>query len=47
MKYVEIAEAIDVSEATVKTRIHRAKIKLKELLEKQPDLKEMVSNAKR
>lgn len=47
MKYEEIAEALDIPEATVKTRIHRAKIKLKALLEKQPDMKEMVSNAKR
>ncbi len=46
MKYEEIAEALDINESTVKIRIHRAKLKLKELLENQSDMREMVYNAK-
>lgn len=46
MPYKEIAEALDLNIATVKTRIHRARLKLKESLEKQPEWREVVSNAK-
>ncbi|MBS4208914.1 RNA polymerase sigma factor [Bacillus sp. FJAT-50079] len=47
MKYEEIAQALDLNIATVKSRTHRAKLKLREALEKQPDLREeIISNAK-
>jgi len=46
MKYEEIAEALDIKVTMVKTRIHRAKLKLREALETQPDMREMIHNAK-
>ncbi|MCR2823745.1 RNA polymerase sigma factor [Lederbergia panacisoli] len=46
MKYDEIAKALDIKVTLVKTRIHRAKLKLREALETQPDMREMIHNAK-
>ncbi|MBS4220935.1 RNA polymerase sigma factor [Bacillus sp. FJAT-49711] len=46
MKYDEIAKALDIKVTMVKTRIHRAKLKLREALETQPDMREMMHNAK-
>ncbi|MBS4201620.1 RNA polymerase sigma factor [Bacillus sp. FJAT-49732] len=45
MKYEEIAEALNIKVTMVKTRIHRAKLKLREALETQPDMREMIHNA--
>lgn len=47
MKYEEIANALDINIATVKTRIYRAKVKLRKLIEKQPELREVVSNGQK
>ncbi|WP_258881683.1 RNA polymerase sigma factor [Paenibacillus sp. sptzw28] len=38
MKDEEIAKALEISVGTVKSRLHRAKQKLKDSLEKQPDI---------
>lgn len=46
MKYEEIAEALDIKVTLVKTRIHRAKLKLREALETKPDIREMIHNAR-
>ncbi|MER2005914.1 MAG: RNA polymerase sigma factor [Psychrobacillus sp.] len=44
MKYVEIACALDINLSSVKVQIHRAKIRLKESLENQPELMESMLN---
>ena len=46
MRYEEIAEALDIKVTMVKTRIHRAKLKLREALETKPDMREMMHNAR-
>ena len=46
LTYEEISELLDVKLATVKTRVHRAKLKLKEALEQQTDLMEVVLDVK-
>ncbi|MBS4197940.1 RNA polymerase sigma factor [Lederbergia citri] len=46
MRYEEIAEALDIKVTMVKTRIHRAKLKLREALETKPDMREMIHNAR-
>ena len=43
LTYEEIAEQLDVKLATVKTRMFRAKKKLKESIEQQPELMEVMS----
>ncbi|MBE1556249.1 RNA polymerase sigma factor [Sporosarcina limicola] len=44
LRYEEIAELLDMNIATVKTRVFRAKKKLKESIEKQPELMEVLWN---
>lgn len=44
MTYEEIASALEINVATVRSRIHRAKIQLKKLIESQPTIKEMMLN---
>lgn len=44
MTYEEIANAIEINVATVRSRIHRAKIQLKKSIESQPAVKEMIFN---
>lgn len=46
LTYEEISEMLGVKLATVKTRVHRAKLKLKETLEQQTELMEVVLNVK-
>lgn len=46
LTYEEISFLLDVKLATVKTRVHRAKLKLKEALEQQTELMEVVLDVK-
>ncbi|MBD7985456.1 RNA polymerase sigma factor [Sporosarcina sp. Sa2YVA2] len=46
LTYEEISVLLDVKLATVKTRVHRAKLKLKEALEQQTELMEVVLDVK-
>lgn len=46
LTYEEISNLLDVKLATVKTRVHRAKLKLKEALEQQTELMEVVLDVK-
>ncbi|HEY4552230.1 MAG TPA: RNA polymerase sigma factor [Bacillaceae bacterium] len=47
MKYDEMAGMLEMNIATVKTRVHRAKLKLRESLEKQPELRELMFNGQK
>ncbi|QTD40404.1 RNA polymerase sigma factor [Sporosarcina sp. Te-1] len=42
LTYEEISEALDVNIATVKTRVHRAKLKLRAAIEKKEELMEAI-----
>lgn len=45
MSYDEMAAVLNVHPSTIKTRTYRAKLKLRESIERQPDLKEMMLDA--
>ena len=46
LKYEEIAEVLNVKIDVVKTRIYRAKLKLKESIEQKPEIMQVVFNVK-
>ncbi|RKD22998.1 hypothetical protein BEP19_12260 [Ammoniphilus oxalaticus] len=46
MTNAEIAEALGVNVGTVKTRLYRARLKFREVLEQRPDVKELIANAR-